>query len=324
MMKARIEGSATAVRYHYRLHDNELVIMSSDGKMHTFNRMPSVELPAVSARPRATYSSYHPESADNARFAYTNLKSGPKVSKRSLNSPDYTDRAGADADRSRGIYSMAPRDDYPYKSASARTPRVPYASHRSKDSFQSVFRPVNLGSGLHARKHKHVGAVPQQQQQLISPLDSADADAAAMAPLLEQNHPATAGAESDNYTYSAVQPAEDNRVESSSWTDYAGLDTNDPNTYLYSYLRDNDNKRNPGSASAGTDKREGSSSSAVAIESDSSNIWKPNDLYPDRRSDAGNSQSNHSAKNTGWAQSEITADSGVKRFTWPDDGKPWN
>ena len=327
MMKARIEGSTTAVRYHYRLHGNELVILSSDGKMHTFNRMPLVELPAVSARPHATYSSYHPES-DYAHVSYSNFGSGHKAINRSLNSRNNPGRAGPDTDMHGPAHSLFPREYYSYERPSARSPHLPYAGNRSTDNFPSASRPADSGSDFHMTEafNNDVGPEHHQHQQQVSPLESTGASTTAPAstiPLYKQYHPAAGRAEPDKGADSAALPAEDVRVESSTWTNYAGLDMNDPNTYLYSYLRDNDNRRKSGSSSTEPDNSDSSVSSTAAIESDRSNIWKPNDTYPDHRGYTGNPQSKDSTQNTGWAQSEMTADSGMTRFAWPDGGRPW-
>jgi len=323
MMKARIEGSTTAVRYHYRLHGNELMIMSSDGKMHTFNRMPLVE-PAVSARPRAAYTSYKLES-DNFHVSYSNYGSGLKANKRSLNSRNKSDRVGRAAETNRRTHSLAPRGYYSDKRSAARSPQVPYAGNQAMDDSPSVSNPADSDSEFDFTEafadHK------QQQQQQVAPLESAGADSAAPTstiPLYKQYQPAAGRAKPDSGADSARQSVEDISVESSTWTDYAGLDMNDPNTYLYSYLRDNDNKRTSGSVSTDPDNSDGSVNSAVAVKSDRSNIWKPNNSYPDRRGYIENSQSNNSAQNTERARSELTADSGTTRFAWPDGGGSWD
>ncbi len=324
MIKARIEGSAAAVRYHYRLRDNELVIISGDGKFHTFNRMPLAELPAVSARPRATYSSYHPKS-DHSRVSYSNFRYDHKADRISMNTRNNSDRAGQDTDMNRRTYSMAPHEYYSSEKPAARSTHASYAGDRSMDNFPSVSRPADSDNDFHSREASINETGPEQQQS--KPLASSDADTAAPAtatPRYQHDLPAAGGAEPANAADSASRPAGEIRVESSTWTNYAGLDTNDPNTYLYSYLRDNDNKRTSDSASTDPDRSESTVSSATAIAGDRSNIWKPNDSYPDQRGYTGNYQSDNSAQNTGWARSVTTADSGMKKFAWPIDGSPWD
>jgi hypothetical protein len=322
MMKARVEGSSTVVRYHYRLRGNELVILSSDGKMHTFNRMPLLE-PAVSAAPRATYASYKPESG-RSYVSYSSYRSGPGAYSRSLNSRNTSDRAGRAFDARKRTHSVAPRQYYSVEKAAARSPYAPYSGNRPTPS---VSRPADSDSDFHTAEAFTRDAGSGQQQQ-ITPLASAGADSAASTPaipLYKQYQPAAGKPASGQGADAAGQPAEDLGVESSTWTNYAGLDMNDPNTYLYSYLKDNDNKRT--AADSSTDP--GNSDSAVgsattAVKSDRSNIWKPNNAYPDRRSHTGNSQSDNSAQNRGWGRAELTANSATTRFTWPDNGKPWN
>ena len=326
MMKARIEGSTTVVRYHYQLHGNELVIMSSDGKMHTFNRMPLVELPAASARPHAAYTSYKPES-NNSDVSYTNFGSSHKANKSSLNSRNNSDRVGRATDTNRRTHYMAPRGYYSDERSTARSPHVPYAGNGSRDDNRSVSRPTDSDSDFYTSEAFINDASHKQQQRQVTPLESASASSAAPAstiPLYKQYQPAAGRAITGNGADSAGQTVEDISVESSTWTDYAGLDMNDPNTYLYSYLRDNDNKRSSSSASKDPDNSDGSVSSTVAEKSDPSNIWKPNNSYPDRRGYIENSQSNNAAQNTGRVRSELTANSAMTKFTWPDGGGPWD
>jgi hypothetical protein len=326
MMKARLEGSTAIVRYHYQLHGNELVIMSSDGKMHTFNRMPLVELPAASAGPHAAYTSYKPVS-NNTHVSYANFGSGHKANKRSLNSRNNSDRAGRATDTNRHTHSMAPRDYYSDERSTAQSPHAPYAGNGSRDYSPSASRPADSDSDFYASEAFINDAGHKQQQ--ITPLESTAASSAAPAstiPLYKQYQPAAGRAKPGNGADSAGQTVEDISVESSTWTDYAGLDMNDPNTYLYSYLRDNDNKRTSSSASTDPDNSDGSVtvSSTGAEKSDRSNIWKPNNSYPDSRGYIDNSQSNHSAQNTERSRSELTANSAMTRFAWPDGGSPWD
>jgi len=323
MMKARIEGSATVVRYHYQLHGNELVIMSRDGKMHTFNRMPLVELPVVSARPHAAYTSYKPES-NNSHFSYANFRSGQKLNRSSLNLRNNSDRVGRAAGTNRGTHSPAPREYYSDERSTARSRHLPNAVNGSRDDGPSVSRQADPDSDFYTGE-AHINNAGQKQQ-LLTPLESAGASSANPAstiPLYKKNQPAAGRAKSDNGADSAGQTVEDISVESSTWTDYAGLDMNDPNTYLYSYLRDNDNKRTSASDSTDTDNIDGSVNSTLAAKSDPSNIWKPNNSYPDRRGYIEDSQSNNPAQNTAQARS-VTANSAMTRFTWPEGGGPWD
>jgi hypothetical protein len=324
MMKARIEGSTTVVRYHYQLHGNELVIMSRDGKMHTFNRMPLVELPVTSPRPHAAYTGYKPES-NNPHFLYANYGSGHKLNTRSLNSRNNSDRVGRAAGADRRAPSLSAREYYSNERFTARSRHLPYAVNGSRDDSPSISGPADSDSDFYAGEAFNSDAGHRQQQ--LTALESAGAPSAAPAstiPLYKRYQPAAGRAKLDNNADSAGQAVEDVRVESSTWGDHAGLDMNDPNTYLYSYLRDNDNNGASVSASPNSDSSDGSVSSSLAVKSDSSNIWKPNSSYPDRRGSIENSQSDRSAQNTGRTRSEITANSAVTRFAWPKGGGPWD
>ncbi len=323
MMKARIEGSATVVRYHYQLHGNELVIMSSDGKMHTFNRMPLVELPVASVRPHAVYTSYKPES-NKPGVSYANFGSGHGANNRSLNSRYDSDRLGRAAGAGRRALPLPGREYYTNERSSARSMPLPSAVYGSRDDSPSSSSPIDPDSDSYTGDAVTQDAGHKQQQ--VTPLESADASSTAHAstiPLYRQYQPAAGRAKPVNGADSAGQTVEDISVESSTWTEYAGLDMNDPNTYLYSYLKDSDINRTSTSASEQDNDSE-SVNSSVAMKSDSSNIWKPNDSYPDRRGYIENSQSNDMAQNSGWTRPELTANNSTTRFTWPVDGVPWD
>jgi hypothetical protein len=326
MMKARIEGSTTVVRYHYQLHGNELVIVSRDGKMHTFNRMPLVELPFTSARPRAAaaYTGYKPE-PNNPHFSYANYGSGYKLNRPSLNSRNNSGRVGRAAGDDRRAPSLSAGEYHSNERFTARSRHLPYAVNGSRDDSPSVSRPADSDSDFNTGEAFINDAGHRQRQR--APLESAGTSSAAPAstiPLYKRYQPAAGRAKLDNSADSAGQAVEDISVESSTWGDYADLDMNDPNTYLYSYLRDNDNKGASVSASANPDNSDESDNSSLAVKSDPSNIWKPNNSYPDRRGFIVNSQSDRSAQNTGRTRSEITANSAVTRFAWPKSGAPWD
>ena len=324
MMKARVEGSTTVVRYHYQLHGNELVIMSNDGKMHTFNRMPLVELPTASAGPHAAYTGYKPEST-NSHVAYANFGSGHKLNKRSLNSPDNSDRVSQAADANRRAHSLAAREYYSYERSSARSLQRPYAVNKPRGDIPSVSRPADPDSDFNTGEAfiSNAGQKQLQRTPLVS-AGASSAEPAATIPLHKQHQPAAGRAKSDNGADSAAQTVEDISVESSTLRDYAGLDMNDPNTYLYSYLRNNDNKRTSASAPTDRDNSDGPAGSTLAAKSDPSNIWKPNNSYPDRRGYIEDSQSNNPAQDTGRDRSELTANSAMTRFSWPEGGGPWD
>jgi hypothetical protein len=292
--------------------------------MHTFNRMPLVELPTASARPHGAYTSYKPESS-NSRVSYANFGSGHKLNRRSLNSPDNSDRVSQAAGVNRRAHSLAAREYYSYERSSARSlQRRPYAVNSSRGDIPSVSRPADPDSDFNTGEAFISNA--GQKQLKRTPLVSAGASSAAPAstiPLYKQHQPAAGRTTSDNGVDSAAQTVEDISVESSTWTDHAGLDMNDPNTYLYSYLRDNDNKRTSASAATDPDNSDGPPSSTLAAKSDPSNIWKPNNSYPDRRGYIEDSQSNNPAQKTAQARS-VTANSAMTRFTWPEGGGPWD
>jgi hypothetical protein len=284
--------------------------------------MPLVELPVASARPHAAYTSYKPES-NNSHFSYANFRSGQKLNSSSLNSPDSSDRVGRAAGANRGAHSPAPREYYSDERSTARSRHLPNAVNGSRDDGPSLSRQAGPDSGFYTGEAFINNAGQKQQLAPSVPAGASSADPASTIPLYKQYQPASGRAKTDAGADSAAQTAGDISVESSSWTDYAGLDMNDPNTYLYSYLKDNDNKRASASDSADPDDSDGSVRSALADKGDPSNIWKPNNSYPDRRGYIENSQPDNSVQNTGQARS-VTANSDITRFAWPEGGDPWD
>jgi len=298
MMKARIDGANSVVHYHYKLQGNELVIISRNGKMRTFNRMPLMQLQNVSAKPQAAYSSYKPE-FDNPQVSYSSYGSGLKANKRSLNSSNQSDRLGQAADSNIRTRSVAPRGFYSDERYGTRSPHLPYADNGSREDISPTSRSADSGRNSYTGE-AYIG-------------DSGSAAPVSTIPLYKQYQPAAGSPKSSSGADSVVQPAAGVNVDSSTWnSNFAGLDMDDPNTYLYSYLKDNDNmhgsasshsRENPIQMNPTSADQDHDYSSAAAVKSERSNIWKPNSMFPARRSNTGR-----------WSLSELTANSEMRKL----------
>ena len=253
MIKARIDGAITDVHYHYRLQGNELVMISRNGKMRTFNRMPLIQPQNASTRSRAAYSSYHPES-DTSQVSYSNYGSGLQAKKRSLDSGNQSDRLVQAPDTNRRTNSVASRGYFSDEKVETRSSYLPYVDNRSSgEDILSASRAADSASNSYTGE-TYIG-------------DSA----------------------------SAVQPAASVNAGSSTWnSNFTGLDMDDPNTYLYSYLKDNGNMHGSIASHAWGNPTQMNHASAdrdqyynsTAEKSERSNIWKPNSMFPDRRHNA--------------------------------------
>ncbi len=328
MMKARIEGASTIVRYHYKLQGNELVIMSRDGMMRTFNRMPLMQPRRASAKPHASYSSYKPES-DNLHVSYTSYGSAVATPK-TLYPHNQSDSVTSVPETGRHTDSVAPRKNFSYSGSGIRNLHVPYALRGSVDNVPAASNSTGNGNARGMR-------VPETAQDNHAPAATAGYSkdtgneqqpltsySAAPGLLYEQYKPAAGGSNSDSGADSVVQTGahadiySDMRNASS-----ASPDMDDPSTYLYSYLKDNDEVHTSVTSSAHPDNSDSSGSSTVAEKNDSPNIWKPNNLFPDRRLDTATWQSSYSEQSSGWARSEQSAKSEVRKSA-SSEPTSWN
>jgi hypothetical protein len=296
MMKARIDGANSVVHYHYKLQGNELVIISRNGKMRSFNRMPLMQLQNASAKPQAAYSSYQPES-DNPQVSYSSYGSGLMVNKRSLNSRNQSDRLDQAPDANRRTNTVAPRGYYSDERHGTWSTHLPYIDKGSREEISQAARPVDSGSNSYTGE-VYIG----------------DSGSASTVPLYTQYQPAAAAPKfSSSADDSVVTPSTGVNIDSSTWnSEFAGLDMDDPNTYLYSYLKDNDYTHGSVSSHSRNDSTQMNPASAdqnhyygsaAAEKSERSNIWKPNSMYPARRGNTAR-----------WSLSELAANSNMRQL----------
>ena len=336
MMKVRIEGANTVNRYHYRLHGNELVIISRDGKMRTFNRMPLMQPHHASAKPHTAYSSYKPES-DNYHVSYSSYGSNVATPE-NLYPRNQSGPITSAPDINRRFDSVAPRKYYSSERSGIRNSHTTHAVNHFINDIPAASRPVDNGNsqGLlvpvktydsytatsnaayikdainkPSRQTSYTGGKFDQtelrnnnfanggdKRKPNTPITSIDAYSAVPTttiPMFKRYKPAAAKANLSSDANPVVSPAIDTDVDSNTWnSSSAGADMNDPNTYLYSYLKDNDNTRTSSSSHSGesldqaaststyTDNSHNSTNPGVAVKNESLNIWKPNNLFPIR------------------------------------------
>ena len=272
-MEARIKETRTIVRFQYRIHGEQMVIMSRDGKMRTFHRMPLIESQLASAQPQASYSNYRPDKA-HLHVRYSRYRSGPEPS--ALGYPQ-ADRRSSDDVRSKHTRYGS---DSPYSRLSWQTPpikavRVAYPHQAS--AVESRSTPISTG----------IGRLPAPDSD-----DNAQKGSEAAATVNKE------AVDTEQLSGGPQQDLASRQEAENAPALPEGADANDPYSYLYSYLKDpalkNDSEV---AASEGEDP---------GAENRHSNIWRPNELFPHRRrnpSAGGNAQSaNTSDADPAWAQ----------------------
>ena len=306
MMKARIDGANTVVHYQYKLQGNELVIISRNGKMRTFNRMPLIQPQNASARSHAAYSSYKPES-DNAHVLYSMYGTGQQYEK-AISPRHPSDRHASSYETNRRSGPVAPHKYNSFHRSGRSNPRDSRAVNGFREDHASTSAPTDNGSLLTRYAPETVfdsaaviskaaytrDATRKRQTETFYAADQADT-----IPLYKQNLAAgkldAAGGTDSVVTVDVVTDQ-----ESTAWNSFpAGADMDDPNTYLYSYLKDNASV----TTSANQDGSDSTGGSRVAEKNDRSNIWKPNSMFPARRSNTGR-----------WSLPELAANSDMRKL----------
>jgi hypothetical protein len=115
----------------------------------------------------------------------------------------------------------------------------------------------------------------------------------------------------------------------------AGADKWDPNTYLYSYMKDNDQSAAPVipyprdnsniwlPSDSYKDNEYPVAAPAFTAKNDSSNIWKPGNTHADRRRSTEERSSYYSAGNSQRNTSVPSTGTEVRKFVWSESA-PWN
>jgi hypothetical protein len=180
-------------------------------------------------------------------------------------------------------------------------------------------RPVNT---------EPVIAYPQHNYYLPGFNDTQPVDDNIWKPLTPySNYGAEPGISSSALPDEAAATTSGDAVEADSW---------DPNTYLYSYMRDND--ASPAavtsyprdnsniwvpSASYRNNAYKTAAPTLTAKNNSTTNIWKPGNTFTDRRRNTESGPSYYSAGDTQHSTAERSSGSAVRKFDWSQTS-PWN
>ncbi|MBT8130317.1 MAG: hypothetical protein KJP10_10005 [Gammaproteobacteria bacterium] len=343
MMKARVDGTSDVISYHYRLSGDELVIMSRDGKMRVFNRMPLLKSYRGMPKPRAAYSSYQPESESSyfSHSSYQSVETDSSSSSVSEQSQTAAEAAASGASRYNAnvLSGQANLHVHDFLDDSAVITVTP--NNRETDAVRST--PGNIKAYTHTQpltggpssaagnryfpQQAFSGSGSDDIWKPLTPYSTRDAndDAAPNSRPVYQAYRSVV----IPYTSSNDNAAESANARSAS----AGKDINDPNTYLYSYMKDSNSSQvvvtprswNNGAGAAAAFANPGNgfafSEPAVVMQDDGSNIWKPNNSLARRQHNPGPSAS-YPAQATRQSSSAPASNSEVRKFNWSN--RSWN
>lgn len=344
MMKARVDGTNDVISYHYRLSGDELVIMSRDSRMRVFNRMPLKSYRGM-PKPRAAYSSYQPES-DNAYFSRSSYHSaGADSSRSSLSDQTQMTAAAAAAGASRyngdvlsgqvNLHVQDFLDDSAVITATKNTRRtdavggtaVTGTAH-ADTQFLSGRQPGASGSS-YSTQGALSGSGADDIWKPLTPYSSRDAGDNATANTFPVYPAYSVETKPDATSNNNTAEAANTRSAS------AGKGINDPNTYLYSYMKENNSAQrvaaprfwNNADRAGATFSYPGNSFAfsgpAVVMNDDGSNIWKPNNSLARRQHRPGPSASDSAqAARQSASAPATTSNSEVRKFTWSN--RSWN
>ena len=285
-IEARIMETRTVVRFQYRLHGNEMIIMSRDGRTRTFNRMPLIEPQRVAARPPAAYLRYDTD-AGNLHVRHSSYRSGAETPV--IAYPHFRSRS----DRLPAAQRSDSRTFTPLKASyspgtGVRSSTVSYRLDAGRSRSAPAPRSTEPGDAQHANNPALSGlAVAKDAADALATMDLKPGIPAA---------PATrAEGDGDIEPEAAADAQPDTEAGPSKVTD-----SNDPYNYLFSYVRDGDS---PGSADQPGNH--------------ASNIWQPNQLFPHRRGDRAAPEAGEPAG------TRVSGATTQKNFVWTQR-RPWD
>jgi hypothetical protein len=318
--------------------------MSRDRKMRIFNRMPLQKSYRGMPKPRAAYSSYQPES-DSAYFTHSSYQSGgtdsssSSVFEQSQTAAAASEASRYDADVLSGQANLHVHDFLDDSTVITATP-----NNRETDAVRSTAGNIKAYTHTRPLTGRQSSAAgnryfPQQAfsgsgsddiWKPLTPYSTRDAndDAAASSRPAYQAYRSVA----IPYTSSKDNAAESANARSTS----AGKDINDPNTYLYSYMKDSNSSQmvvtprswnngavtGAGAAFANSGNNSfGFSGPAVVMQDDGSNIWKPNNSLARRQHNPGPSASGP-AQAARQDSPVSSSNSEVRKFNWSN--RSWN
>ena len=342
MMKARIDGTNDVISYHYRLSGDELVIMSRDGKMRVFNRMPLLKSYRGMPKPRAAYSSYQPGS-DNTYFSHSSFQStGADSNSSSLSEQSQAAAAASgvsryNADVLSGQENLHVHDFLEGSAVITATPNTRennavYSTPGNKKTYAHTQpltgRQSSAAGNSYSPQETFSGAGSDDIWKPLTPYSTRNANDGAAANMLPVYRA---------YRSVAIPDAtgRDNAAEAANARSASAgsKDINDPNTYLYSYMKDSNSSQmvvTPrswnkgtamGTAFANPDNSFAYSGPAVVMQDDGSNIWKPNNSLARQQHNPGPSAPN-TVQATRQSSSAPSSNSEVRKFNWSN--RSWN
>ena len=344
MMKASVDGTNDVISYHYRLSGDELVIMSRDGKMRVFNRMPLLKSYRGMPKPRAAYSSYQPES-DNTYFSHSSYQSeGAGTGRSSLSDQSQIAAAAAASEASRykgdvlaGQKNLHVHDFLDDSGVITATPKVretdaPGSTPGNVKAYVHTQpltgRPSGASGNRYFPQAAFSGSAADDIWKPLTPYSTRDANDDAAADSLPVYQA---------YRYVAMpdKVSTDNAAEAANTRPRSAVkDINDPNIYLYSYMKDSNsaqmidtprywnNGTSAGTALTYPGNSFAFSGPAAPMEDDGSNIWKPNNSLARRQHYPGPSTSTDSAQGIRQGSTAPSSNSEVRKFTWSN--RSWN
>ena len=337
MLKATVSGSNRVFNMQYRLVGNELFTVSRNGKMRAFSRTPLMQS-HNEGRLHATPSSYRTESARSMPSMTildpdSPIVPAPSASHRSA--PDAS--ATADTDRySDAAFHSYSGEKSPMWGPGASSASATAAIDRSETAVSidndrsrviadvpstvpavSVFTETGHENDVSNNRASPSTAFDDHAGYWVSGpyVQTFDAGNAIWKPLVaDMNRQNTVQSKGKERIYAPYIPGavnyaladtdtEARRVNTPAGRSWGGnsttADSQDPYTYLFSYVKD----------------QGGSMSAAAPNTGGSGNIWKPNDAFPDTRAYRRVAR-DYDTTHTTRVESGPAVDSAVRRFAW--------
>ncbi|UCB56238.1 MAG: hypothetical protein JSW45_06850 [Thiotrichales bacterium] len=316
-MQARIPETRTVIRFQYKLRGDEMVIMSRDGKMRTFNKMPLIQAQRASGKPQITYSSYSQESSP---FHLTRSSYRSSVEKTAYARPR-ADAASTRPASSRRLHTG---------SLKALEPGL-----NQKPAIAVVRVSYTPDSGQLSVPEDTISTAISDPDSVLQSAGGAPADTAAE--ILDAGEPQESVADHQG----PITSAEDEAAQAETVDDAASAalkplsadaEEDDAYNYLFSYFRDTAGPETFGDPVAADDNSAESSPGLDADAADgetvaekpavnsASNIWRPNSQYPDRRRTTAVSQAYNPGQGSVPVASGQSASGAAKSFAWPVSG----
>lgn len=255
-MQARIPATRTVVRFHYKIQGDEMLIMSRDGKMRTFNRMPLMQARGDRNQRQAVSPKYQPTAAElhllNSSYRTDTVK------------PRDHSRKPAAWSRDRRLHtgSLKPSLSRSQQGPAARVVRVTY---------NPAVQPASLPADSIT--------TDSREKRVLNTARNRDASSPAAA---------SAKTEIDDRV---AQPARSQSEDAGNNDAYSYLFSYFRDAKPDDFLDDQNGARQPASTESG----DGSGVDTLQSAATDVNIWRPNAQYPQRRRQATEQEARSSA-----------------------------